>query len=250
MSSKRRIAVVASGDGSNMQAIADACAAGDIDAEIGLVLSNVPTARVLERAQALGIAQRCIDHRDFEQRQDFEASVSVALRDSGADLVVLAGFMRILGDSFVRQYYGSLLNIHPSLLPKYRGLHTHRRALEAGDSHAGATVHFVVPELDAGPAVLQARVAVLPDDSPESLARRVLHAEHRIYPRAIAWWAADRLALEPDGAYLDGEVIEDAAALDEASAESESRKPLERDDPDGWCGDSAGTAVPGGSRTD
>ncbi|MEM9759106.1 MAG: phosphoribosylglycinamide formyltransferase [Pseudomonadota bacterium] len=223
MISKRHIAVIASGDGSNMQAIADACTAGDIDAEIGLVLSNVPTAGVLKRAQALGIARRCIDHRDFEQRQEFDASVSAALRDAGADLVVLAGFMRILGDSFVRQYYGSLLNIHPSLLPKYRGLHTHRRALEAGDSHAGATVHFVVPELDAGPAVLQSRVAVLPDDTPESLAQRVLHAEHRIFPRAIAWWAADRLALKPDGAYLDGEVIEDAAALDEASAESETR---------------------------
>ncbi len=245
MSERRRIAIVASGDGSNMQAIADACAAGDIDAEIGLVLSNVPGAGVLERARDQGIAERCIDHRDFDQRQDFDAAVSEALRDAGTDLVVLAGFMRILGDGFVRQYYGSLLNIHPSLLPKYRGLHTHRRALEAGDSHAGATVHFVVPELDAGPAILQARVAVLPDDTPESLAQRVLHAEHRIYPRAIAWWATDRLALENGRAYLDGEVIEDAAALDEASAESETEKTVERGDPGGRRGGTAGSAVPG-----
>jgi phosphoribosylglycinamide formyltransferase-1 len=197
-----------------MQALAAACADGRIDAELALVLTNRPEAGVRRRADRLGICQVCIDHRDFASRSDFDARLHQRLQQAGIDLVVLAGFMRILSDGFVREYCGSLLNIHPSLLPKYPGLHTHQRALDAGDRQAGATVHFVVPELDAGPAIIQAAVPVDPGDDARRLAQRVLMVEHRIYPRAVSWWVQGRLALRDGKAWLDGEVIVDALEND------------------------------------
>ena len=197
-----------------MQALAAACADGRIDAELALVLSNRPDAGVRRRAERLGIPEACIDHRDFASRSDFDARLHLRLQQAGISLVVLAGFMRILSDGFVREYCGSLLNIHPSLLPKYPGLHTHQRALDAGDRQAGATVHFVVPELDAGPAIIQAVVPISPDDDAQRLAQRVLTAEHRIYPRAVSWWVQGRLALRDGKAWLDGEAIVDALEND------------------------------------
>jgi len=207
--SRPRLAVLASGRGSNLSAIAAACNAGQIDAELALVLCNVPGAGALELAASLGIENRCIDHRNYAERADFDAALLEALRESAIEFVALAGFMRILGEPFVRQYCGSLLNINPSLLPKYPGLHTHRRAIEAGDREAGATVHFVTPTLDAGPAILQARVPILSGDDPQTLAGRVLELEHRIYPQALAWCVEGRVKLQDGKAWMEGEVISD-----------------------------------------
>lgn len=214
MASPARIAVLASGEGSNMWALATACADGRIGAELALVLTNRPEAGVRRRADTLDIPQECVAHHDFATRGDFDAELHRRLQAAEVDLVVLAGFMRILSDGFVRQYCGSLLNIHPSLLPKYPGLNTHQRALDAGDRQAGATVHFVVPELDAGPAIIQAAVPVLAGDDARRLAQRVLVAEHRIYPRAVGWWVEGRLALRNGTAWLDGEAIVDALQYD------------------------------------
>ena len=169
-----------------MVAIADACASGEIPGELVRVISNVPGAGALEFAAERGIACQTISHRDYESREAFEEALLADLAKCQPDLVVLAGFMRILTERFIREYYGSLLNIHPSLLPKYPGLNTHQRALDAGDREAGSTVHFVTPELDAGPIIDQARVPVLANDTAESLAARVQQAEHALYPRAIA----------------------------------------------------------------
>ncbi|EED32416.1 phosphoribosylglycinamide formyltransferase [gamma proteobacterium NOR5-3] len=187
MSALRRIAILASGAGSNMEAIAAACEQGVIPATVGLVIANVPGAMVLERAERRRIPHYCIDHRQFEDRDAFEREMLRALREASIDFVVLAGFMRILTDRFIGEYYGSLLNIHPSLLPKYPGLNTHQRALDAGDRESGATVHFVTPELDAGPSIVQARVNIGPKDDAASLAARVQEQEHRIYPLAVRW---------------------------------------------------------------
>lgn len=203
MSTPRRIAIIASGSGSNMAAIASACDRGDIPATVSLVISNVPDARVLARAEEKQLPHCCINHRDYESREAFEEAMLQALRDKAIDLVVLAGFMRILTDRFIREYYGSLLNIHPSLLPKYPGLHTHQRALDAGDTESGATVHFVIPELDAGPGILQARVPILPGDDASSLAARVQAQEHRIYPQAVRWCIEGKVELR------DGKVWKD-----------------------------------------
>lgn len=185
-----------------MLAISDACQRGELDAEIAIVVSNEPGAGVLDHAKNLSITNTCVPHRDFPDRDSFERALLDALRPHGPDLVILAGFMRILTERFIREYYGSLLNIHPSLLPKYPGLDTHRRAIEAGDSEAGATVHFVIPELDAGPAIAQARVPVLDSDTPDELARRVIVEEHRLYPHAV------RLCLEGRVRLIDGELVE------------------------------------------
>lgn len=203
---KLPIAVLISGSGSNLQAIIDAVQAG-LPAEIRVVISNKAEAYGLERARLAGIPTRVLNHKDFPDRESYDVALAQLIDDSQAELVVLAGFMRILSDGFVRRYEGRLLNIHPSLLPRHRGLHTHARVLAAGDDEHGATVHFVSPELDAGPIILQARVPVQPDDSPESLAARVLQQEHRIYPEAIRWFAEGRLKLDHGRALLDGKPI-------------------------------------------
>lgn len=204
---KARLAILISGRGSNMQAFIDACATGQMDATIALVLSNNPDAAGLTRATEAGIATTCVDHRDYDSREAFDAALVSELQPYQPDLVILAGFMRILTPVFITPFAGKLLNIHPSLLPNYPGLNTHRRALEAGDSEAGVTVHYVTPKLDGGPPILQARVAIEEGDSPETLAARVIMREHVIYPIAANWLLQRRLRLEEQGATLDGKRI-------------------------------------------
>jgi len=204
---KPRLAILISGRGSNMQAFIDACAQGGLEAEIAVVLSNKPEAAGLQRASEAGLSTCCVDHRNYATREDFDAALVEALRPYDVDLVILAGFMRILTPVFIQPFSGKLLNIHPSLLPKYPGLHTHQRALDAGDSQTGVTVHFVTPELDGGPPVIQARVPIMPGDSADSLAGRVIVQEHVIYPIAARWHVQGRLQLTDQGALLDGNPI-------------------------------------------
>ncbi|WP_369958970.1 phosphoribosylglycinamide formyltransferase [Pseudomonas benzenivorans] len=201
------VVVLISGSGSNLQALIDSTRAGDQPARICAVIANRADAYGLERAKAAGIATRLLDHKAFDGREAFDAALIEAIDGFDPQLVVLAGFMRILTPGFVRHYAGRLLNIHPSLLPKYKGLHTHQRALEAGDSEHGCSVHFVTEELDGGPLVVQAVVPVQPDDSPDSLAQRVHEQEHLIYPLAVRWFAEGRLRLGEQGAMLDGQKL-------------------------------------------
>ncbi len=186
------IVVLISGSGSNLQSIIDA-AASDLPVDIRAVISNRPDAYGLTRAREAGIATAVLENGHFSERESYDAALRELIDSYTPELVVLAGFMRILSDDFVRHYEGRMMNIHPSLLPKYRGLHTHARALEAGDKVAGCTVHYVTPELDAGPILLQARVPVLAEDTAETLAARVLEQEHKIYPEAIRLFAQQRL---------------------------------------------------------
>jgi phosphoribosylglycinamide formyltransferase 1 len=183
---KKRVAILISGRGSNMTALIEAAKAKDYPAEIALVVSNRPDAAGLDRARSCGIPTAVIDHTTFGgDRETFEQALDQELREQRIDLVCLAGFMRLLTPWFVNRWSGRMLNIHPSLLPQFKGLHTHRRALEAGVRRHGATVHFVVPEMDAGPIVMQDSVAVHENDTEETLAARVLELEHKIYPRAL-----------------------------------------------------------------
>ncbi len=184
--SRKRVAVLISGRGSNMTALIEAAAAKDYPAEIALVVSNRADAAGLARARVAGIATAVIDHRPFgDNREAFEHALDDELRKNRIDIVCLAGFMRLLTPWFIARWRGRILNIHPALLPDFKGLHTHRRALQAGVKRHGATVHFVVEETDAGPIICQQSVAVLEDDSEETLAARVLQIEHRIYPEAL-----------------------------------------------------------------
>ncbi|MCG3168705.1 MAG: Phosphoribosylglycinamide formyltransferase [Pseudomonadales bacterium] len=196
-----------SGSGSNLQAFIDACRDPAYPCTVAAVISNRPGVRGLERATAAGIASEVLDHTRFASREEFDAALLARVDAYRPDLVILAGFMRILTPGFVRHYAGRLLNIHPSLLPKYPGLHTHRRALEAGDAEHGATVHFVTADLDGGPPVVQARVAVLPGDDEATLAARVLEHEHLIYPLAARLFAEGRLRLREGRAELDGAAL-------------------------------------------
>jgi phosphoribosylglycinamide formyltransferase-1 len=183
---KKRVAVLISGRGSNMVALIEAARDQDYPAEIALVLSNRPDAAGLTRARDAGIATAVVDHRRFgDDREAFEGSLDEELRKYRIELICLAGFMRLLTSWFIRRWRGRILNIHPALLPQFKGLHTHRRALDAGMKQHGATVHFVVEETDAGPIVLQQSVPVLEGDTEETLAARVLEIEHRIYPEAL-----------------------------------------------------------------
>lgn len=192
----KSIVVLISGRGSNMQALLASCAAEGWPARVAAVVSNRPAAEGLRVAAAQGVATAVVDHRAFPDRGQFEAALVQAIDAHRADLVVLAGFMRILTPAFVQRYAGRLLNVHPSLLPAFPGLHTHRRALEAGCKVAGATVHFVDAEVDHGPVVMQSAVPVLPDDDEHTLAERVLATEHVILPRAVRWFVEDRLRIE------------------------------------------------------
>ena len=201
------VVVLLSGTGSNLQALIDSCAIKDSPARIRAVISNRADAYGLQRAKDASIDTRVLDHTAFEGREAFDAALIDVIDTFNPQLVVLAGFMRILSAGFVRHYQGRLLNIHPSLLPKYKGLHTHQRALEAGDSEHGCSVHFVTEELDGGPLVVQAIIAVESDDSPHSLAQRVHAQEHRIYPLAVRWFAEGRLSLDEQGALLDGQLL-------------------------------------------
>lgn len=200
----KRIAVLLSGRGSNFQSILSASQSGTLGGDIALVISNRPGAGGLDIARDAGIETALIDHQAYPTREAFDADLAGALESQSPDLIVLAGFMRILTPEFVSRFAGRLMNIHPSLLPLYPGLQTHQRALDAGDVHAGATVHYVTGELDGGPPVLQAKVTVEPDDDADSLAARVLQLEHQIYPQAIAWHLSGRLQFTAGRLTLDG----------------------------------------------
>jgi phosphoribosylglycinamide formyltransferase-1 len=194
MTRRIRTAVLISGGGSNLQALIDACATPDFPAEICLVISNKAEAYGLTRAENAGIPILVIPHQHYPDRTSFEQAIHAALEDVGTEIVCLAGFMRILGAEFVEKWTGRMLNIHPSLLPAYKGLHTHQRAIEAGEKIAGCTVHHVIPDLDAGEIILQAEVPVLEDDTAKTLAARVLVEEHRIYPAALKMLAESLLS--------------------------------------------------------
>ena len=189
----KKIVILISGRGSNMQAILDA----RLPVTIAAVISSEPKAAGLATARQHGVATRVVDHRAYADRAAFDAALAGEIEAFKPDLIALAGFMRILSDDFVNHYHGRLINIHPSLLPAFTGLHTHRRALAAGVKVHGCSVHFVTRELDQGPIVIQAAVPVLPGDSEETLAARVLEQEHRIYPQAIRWFCAGRLEITP-----------------------------------------------------
>jgi phosphoribosylglycinamide formyltransferase-1 len=182
---KKRVAILISGRGSNMRALIEAAAQKDYPAEIVLVISNVADASGLAFAKQHGIATEVIEHGKFPSREIFDHAIDQRLEAAKTEIVCLAGFMRLLSPRFTEKWRARMINIHPSLLPAFKGLHTHRRALEAGAKEHGATVHFVVPELDSGPVILQAKVPVRADDSEESLAARVLAEEHKIYPQAL-----------------------------------------------------------------
>ena len=202
-----------SGRGSNLQALLDACASADYPAEIRLVISNVPGVQGLARAEAAGVPTKVIDHREFESRDSFEAEVTAAFEDAGVEMILMAGFMRIVTDGFVRHWQGRLVNIHPALLPLYPGLDTHARALADGVKLHGCTVHFAAAEVDSGPIIGQAAVPVLPIDTPDSLAARVLTVEHRLYPACLRLIATGQAKLVGNRVVLDSDAVDSEARL-------------------------------------
>ena len=204
------LVVLISGSGSNLQALIDA-SQRDLPVEIRAVISNRADAYGLERARKAGIPTEALSHKGYPDRESYDAALQRLIDGYEPRLVVLAGFMRILTPGLVRHYEGRMFNIHPSLLPAYRGLHTHQRVLDAGDRTHGASVHFVTEELDSGPVIIQARVPVLADDTAEVLAARVLEKEHRIYPQAVRWFAEGRLRLNGGRVFLDGRALEQPA---------------------------------------
>ena len=204
MSARKRTAILISGRGSNLQALIDAAKDSAYPAEIALVLSNVADAAGLERAGHAGIATKTISHRGYASRESFDAEIDKALNERGIELICLAGFMRVLSDDFVRNWQGRLINIHPSLLPAFKGLHVHRQALEAGVRISGCTVHFVVPELDSGAIIAQAAVPILMTDDEAALAARTLEVEHRLYPLALGLLAGGHVKLKNGRAVFTG----------------------------------------------
>ena len=202
-----RLVVLISGNGTNLQAIINACAAKTIHANVVGVISNEPDAYGLTRAREVEIPTYVINHRSFNSRKAFELTLKQTIDSMDPNLVILAGFMRILGSDLIEYYWGRMLNIHPSLLPNYPGLNTHARVINDGVKEHGATVHFVTPKLDSGPIILQKRVSVEQADTAHTLAERVHQGEYEIYPQAISWFAAGRLKLVEDAVYLDGDQI-------------------------------------------
>jgi len=200
-----RVGVLISGRGSNLQALLDACALPGFPAEIVVVISNEPEAFGLERARQAGVPTAVVPHRDFSDRASFDAAIATELHRAKVELVCLAGFMRLLTDRFVEDWRDRLVNIHPSLLPAFKGLHTHERALQAGVKIHGCTVHFVRPAMDEGPIIVQAAVPVLPGDSAQSLGARVLEAEHRAFPLALRLIAEGRVRVDGERAVVDAE---------------------------------------------
>ena len=215
MSGEPRAVVLVSGAGSNLQVILDHARRGVLGTSVAGVVSDRPGIRALERAVEAGVPALAVDYATAGNRSVFSTRLAGVLADLNPDLLLLAGFMRILDAGLVEKYRGRMLNVHPSLLPKYPGLNTYRRALDAGDREHGATVHFVIPELDAGPGILQYRVAVRPGDTEASLRDRVQKGEHQIYPRAIAWLAAGRAVLRDGSTFLDGTRLERPVLVDE-----------------------------------
>lgn len=208
-----RVGVLVSGRGSNLQALLDACAAPDFPAEIALVISNVAGAYALERAAKAGVATAVIEHKPFPSREAFDAALDAALRAAGVEIVCLAGFMRLLTPGFTEAWRDRLINIHPSLLPSFKGLHTHERAIAAGVRVHGCTVHVVRPELDDGPIIVQAAVPVLEGDTPDALAARVLEQEHRIYPLALRLIAEGKAVVDGAAVRLRGTTSPDTALV-------------------------------------
>lgn len=204
MSARKRVGVLISGRGSNMSSLIDACNNPDYPAEMSIVISNNPDAPGLDIAAQSGIATRAIDHRKYASRENFEADLDAALKKAGVELICNAGFMRLLTSGFVENWRDRQLNIHPSLLPSFKGLHTHERAIEAGVKISGCTVHFVRTEMDAGPIIAQAAVPVLPEDSVDDLASRVLEAEHKLYPLALEMVASGVATLEGERVIFKG----------------------------------------------
>lgn len=212
------IAILISGRGTNMRVIAERAAAGTLPVDLRVVISDQPAAQGLRTAATLDVPTCVLEPREFADRPSYDRALVQLLEEHQPQLIVLAGFMRILTPHFIGAFAGRILNVHPSLLPKYRGLHTHRRAIEAGESVHGVSVHFVTEELDGGPVILQAEVPVLQDDDEETLSARVQQAEHRIYPQAIDWFARGRLLLKDGRAWLDGKPL--AAPLREPATVS------------------------------
>jgi phosphoribosylglycinamide formyltransferase-1 len=215
--SKASAAVLISGSGTNLQTFINEVAAGQLDLDLSVVLSNQPDAVGLERARKADINVECIRHQDYPQRALYDAALIETLDQYQPDLIILAGFMRILTVIFVNHFGGRVLNIHPSLLPKFPGLETHQRAIDAGEEWHGSTVHFVTEELDGGPAIIQGRVPVMPDDSASELAARVLAVEHRIYPEAARMFVAGRLKCGDGSAWLDGERLSEPLQYSDSS---------------------------------
>lgn len=207
MATPKSLVVLISGRGSNLGALVDACASGQINGRITRVISNVKGAGGLALAERAGIPTAVVDHTRFENRDTFDQALSASIQQTPTDFVVLAGFMRILTEPFVQEWMPRLINIHPSLLPHYPGLNTHQRAIDNGDTHAGASVHFVTPQLDGGPVILQSRVDIEADDTAATLAQRVLIGEHVIFPLALEWICDDRIVCHNDTVMLDGQPI-------------------------------------------
>ncbi len=207
MTSMKRILVLISGSGSNLQAILDGCAGGKIAGQVVGVISNKADAYGLVRAREAGVATAILAQQQFASREEYDVALLALMADYQPDLVVLAGFMRILSADLVRHFAERMINIHPSLLPKYQGLHTHQRAIEAGDDEHGASVHFVTEELDGGPVILQARVPIFEGDSADEVAARVQVQEHSIYPLVVQWFCEGRLQMREGSAFLDGKQL-------------------------------------------
>ncbi|MDX2426580.1 MAG: phosphoribosylglycinamide formyltransferase [Cycloclasticus sp.] len=210
MKTDYRIVVLLSGSGTTLQSIIDA----KLPATLSAVISNKPNVQGLIRAQEANIPTHVLEHSDYSSREAFDQDLKKLIDNYQPDLVVLAGFMRILSDDFVHHYYGKLINIHPSLLPKYKGTHTHQRVMDDGEPLHGSSVHFVNTELDSGPILLQARLPVLPSDTVESLELRVKVKEHLIYPTAISWLAEGRIKLDNDQIYMDGKKMRGPVVMD------------------------------------
>jgi phosphoribosylglycinamide formyltransferase-1 len=204
---RSKIVVLISGGGTNLQAIIDACAQTDFPSEVVGVISNKADAYGLVRAQDARIEAVSLSHKDFDSRESYDQALIKKIAIFQPDLVVLAGFMRILTAEFVQHFQGRLINIHPSLLPKYQGLNTHQRAIDAGDKEHGVSVHFVTEELDGGPVILQAKVPVFPEDNADDLAKRVHEQEHRIYPLVVKWFGLGRLTMINEQALLDNQTL-------------------------------------------
>jgi len=200
-----KLAVLISGNGTNLQALMDASFNSNF--KISAVISNNPNSFGLQRAEKNNIATLVINHKEYDSKQAFEQALMIKLEEINPDLIALAGFMRILSPNFVNHYVGKILNIHPSLLPKYTGINTHQRVIEANESEHGVSVHYVTEELDGGPVIAQEKVPVFNDDTPETLATRVAEKEHIIYPKVVSWFAADRLAMAANKAYLDQKLL-------------------------------------------
>lgn len=212
---KAALVVLISGSGSNLQALIDAVAGGRINAEIKAVISNRPNVKGLERAAQAGIHHEILDHKQYASRESYDQALTECIDAFAPDLIILAGFMRILTPEFTAHYPGRMLNIHPSLLPKYRGLHTHQRAIDAGDKTHGLSIHFVTAELDGGPVVLQAEVPIDENDNADTLAEKVLTQEHIAYPLVVQWFVNQRIQWSETGVMFDGQTLQQPIKLND-----------------------------------